>query len=142
MNSYSVTKAIFDTQELVDSVLTQAGLIDGLTLDNEEVKNETTPLFWFVQVASKVGSEKPTYVTYTITSADRYHSGDGKVINRKVICPVTVFSRNRDIRSIVESIDSSFRANNWRFKFSSVQYNFEIKMFIYEFVAEAVVSDG
>lgn len=134
VTAYSAFKQM---QSAVEKSLTDAGFIDGISLTNEQVKNESTPLFWFMQVTTKAGSEKPRYITYEIISVDPLANGDGDTILRRGIAEINFYSRDKNIDAMIDSANNKFVADLFNFEYSRVAYDNSNHLYNYTFIVKA-----
>lgn len=132
----TAVKALIDVKEAVSMILLQAGFADG---SKKIVDNK--PMFWFVNVSSKEGGEKETYLTYNIIElAAQTIFGDGEPLSRQVRVKLELFSRNKKIDDILINLNNAFVLNNWPFEFADeIGYDSGNQLYIYSFFTDCVV---
>lgn len=139
MKTYEVMQYLADTGR---NLLVAAGLIDGLTLNQDELKNEAQPIFWFINTNSKIASEKETYITYSISGAPPLSYGDGEVMTRQGILIVEIFTRKRSIDDLIKNLNDTFLENSWAFELGNWNYDSSLQMYYYQFECQVkVISD-
>ena len=127
----------------IRDVLTAAGVTDGITLSQEELKTTKATLFWFIELRSEVASSKSTYITFNVTSINAFGHGDGRPLSYKVVINIDLFSNKENVNSIISAIDTSSEAADWDFDLtSSPTYDQLTKLFTYSFAATKVIYDG
>jgi len=133
--------AITESKKHVETILKLAGLKEGLSASPQEIKISQDVFFWYMAVTSKEASEKETYVTYTFRSLDPSHYSDNVPVIRKPSILIEVFSRKRNVDSLLESINDAFLSSSWTFELSSMGYDSSNLSFYHSFVVEALLSD-
>ncbi len=136
-----VIEAINAVTTELESILTTAGLVNGLEIDAQTLESEKGLIFWPGQVTSAAGSKKEQYLTYTPTGAPAKDYGDGEVKSRYVTVLLEIFSRNRTISTEAEVVENALQAKRWGFEFLSLDYDSANQMHIFQFETRAVVQD-
>ena len=134
-------EAFIEAKTSVETALVAAGLLKGISLSADQIKNATTPIFWFIKLTSKDASEKEIYVTWSITSNVPFIYGDGAIKGRRVSTNVTVFARKQNVDSWLTAIENALRAVYWTFETQSIDFDTGNQMYVYSFTCEAEVSD-
>jgi len=136
-------KLIKAMQEITDSVettLTSAGLLDGLSLTAEEIKAATTPIYWFVYVKSSDASEKQNYLVWNYQLIGSLN-GDGEKLVYPFEVTITFYSRNKIVDTYLENIENAFISAFYTIDLSAVDYDTNRMMYSYKFVVRAQVSE-
>ena len=136
-----VIEAINATTTELETILSEAGLINGLELTSDELNSEKGLIFWPAQVTSKAGSEKEQYMTYTPTAADPRDYGDGKVKTRTVTVLLELFSRNRSLTTEAAIVENALTVQRWGFEFVSFDYDPGNQMYVFTFETKTEVAD-
>jgi len=136
-----VIEAINATTTELETILSEAGLINGLELTSDELTSEKGLIFWPAQVTSKAGSEKEQYMTYTPTAADPRDYGDGLVKVRTVTVLLELFSRNRSLTTEAATVENALTAKRWGFEFVSFDYDPGNQMYVFTFETKTEVAD-
>ncbi len=134
-----VSEALFDTRDIVSKILSDAGYLDGDTLGSEQIKSATKTIFWWDKIKSKDASGKEFYILCTVADLSPARYGDGKVLVRDVEVSVEIYSRQRRIRTLVESIETAFLSGKWTFGYSRIYYHDALDRFVFEFKSRALL---
>lgn len=136
-------EAITAAESSITTILTDAGLVEGLSLTPAQLEVSTDLLFWETHITSKKASEKKHYATFSVLSCAGSVFGDGGIIARKAIVSLNVFSRNKDVSSFLTAINNKAIESFWTFEMQNpIAYDTENQMFIYDFILGALISDG
>lgn len=104
----------------VKRLLTKAGLIDGVLLDPDQVKNEDRTMFWFKKIKDLEPSKKKIYVIWDIPSATPIGYADDKVAVRSVYVTIDLFTKlglyHQKTREILNQISAKFIEAGWQFE--------------------------
>lgn len=126
----ALTKAIIEAK----NVLKSAGLIEGITLTQDELKSSKAVLFWFIEVKSEEASRKATYATFNINSIDGRLYGDGSYLSCEATVELNIFTNKEDISIMMNDINNTAEAADWRFDLASApSYDSQSKLYNYNF---------
>lgn len=104
----------------VKRILTKSGLVDGILLDPDEVKNEDRFMFWFKKINDLEPSKKKIYVIWDIPSATPIGYADNKVAVRNVYVTIDLFTKlglyHQKTRDTLNSISTAFTEAGWQFE--------------------------
>jgi hypothetical protein len=131
-------KALQEITTSVENAFLTAGMVDGLSLGEEDIKNATEPIFWFVYVKSSIASEKQYYIVWNYQLINSEY-GDGEKLMFPFEVAITFYSRNKMVDIYVEKIENAFLENHYIFEFGSVDYDTNRMMYSYKFVVKAMV---
>lgn len=113
----------------VKSLLKKAGLVDGILLDPDQVKNEDRAMFWFKKITELEPSKKKIYVIWDMPSAAPIGYADDKVAVRSVYVTIDLFTKlglyHQNTRDILNQISAAFTEAGWQFErsqFDSIDY--------------------
>ena len=131
--------AIIELKTSLEAAFILAGFKDGISLSNEEIKAETDPMFWFLQLTNKDASDKKMYLTYGINSMDQTVHGDGVTLGRKAITTVTLYSRSKNVATQFEALNRILLEKYLNFELDSIIYNSTEQMYGYSFRVEMYI---
>ena len=137
----TVYSALKQTQEATELALTNAGWIDGLTLDKAEIEITEEPLFWFMKVTTKEASDKQLYATYEISDLSSISHGDGETSVRRSRVELNIYSRSRNIDELLEATNNSFIAIFKNFELRQIVYDTSLQVYNYSFIASANITE-
>lgn len=116
----TITEAENWTYEEVKRLLTKAGLVDGMSLDPDEVKREDRTMFWFKKINDLEPSKKKIYVIWDMPSAAPIGYADDKVAVRSVYVTIDLFTKlglyHQNTREVLNKISAVFTAAGWQFE--------------------------
>lgn len=141
-NTYKTYQALLDTVEIVENLLKDAGLLDGLSLTPESIKTAKKPIFWYLNTKSKEASSKETYVTYSVQGLDPHDWGDGRIISRSPSVNINIFTRIRKSDNLIKDLNDVFVNNGWTFELQNSDYDGGLHFYIYTFNCRVVLMDG
>lgn len=137
--TYKTYKAIDDTIEIVKNMLLQADLLDGLSLNQTQLKNASKPIFWYINTRSKEASDKETYISYTIQSLEPHEHGDGIILSRVATVNVNIFTRRRNVDDLIKELNDVFVDSNWTFELQDIDYDSGLQFYTHTFSCQAVL---
>jgi len=133
-------KALNDITTSVELALVNAGLIDGLSLDTDEIKTTESVLFWFITVKSKDASDKQSYLVWSYRLVNKLY-GDGKPLMYPFEAVITFYSRNKVVDDTLKDIEDAFIDLFYIFDYSLIDYDTNRMMYVYQFVVKAQVAE-
>lgn len=138
-----VHNVLFESLEDIKNVLTEAGLVDGVSLSETERKNSKKVIYWYISVRTAEDSKKTTYVTYRSTNFSPFQYGDGKPISYKADYQLDVFTNKENIKDLVTDLNNAFEGNGWTFELSNAEIEYDVanKLFTYPFKISKVFYD-
>lgn len=126
--------SIFKAIDQIKLLLIDAGLVDGITLTNEQLKVSKDTLFWHIAVKNEEGSKKQTYVTYSVISSQPTLYGDGIPHGYSVIIGLNIFSNKENVKDLIDDINTSADNFGWQFELSSaISYDHQLNLYTYPF---------
>jgi len=137
--TYKTYKAIDDTIEIIKNMLLQADLLDGLSLNQTQLKNASKPIFWYINTRSKEASDKETYISYTIQGLEPHEYGDGIILARVATVNVNIFTRRRNVDDLIKKLNDVFVDNNWTFELQNSDYDSGLQFYTHTFSCQAVL---
>ncbi len=127
------------TVSKIRTILTSAGLVDGLTVT--ELTPSSAVLFWET-ISSKENDKRESFVTFDVISADPSEYGDGVPLVRIVHSIITINSKKRALNSLIHSIGDKFILEGWTFEMNSQKfYSVESGTYYQEFKVGCVVHE-
>lgn len=131
----TTVKAMIDVKDHLNNLLTQAGFADGSkgVVDNK-------PMFWFINVSTKEGGEKETYLTYNISDSTNKSYGDGEPVSRQIRVDLDLFSRNKKIDDLLMTLNNTFILHGWPFELARIDYDSYNMLYRYSFYTYCVVT--
>lgn len=104
----------------IPEVLLKAKLIEGDTLDADQVKSLKTPAFWSRRVNSTVASSKITFVTWDLIAVDPIGYADNQAAIRRPYVSIEIFTRSsildEKVQKLLERIDRAMLEKGWDFE--------------------------
>lgn len=104
----------------IPAILVKAKLIEGDTLDPDQVKTAKEVLFWNKKVTTEVASSKTTFITWNIISTDAIAYADNRVASRRVYVSIEIFTKMADIdekvQKLLAKIDKQMVEHGWEFE--------------------------
>lgn len=129
----ALTQAIAEIKEALNG----AGLIEGITLNQEDLKSSRAVLFWFIEVKSEEASRKATYATFNVNTITPDLYGDGKTLAHKVTVELNIFTNKEDINILMNDLNNAAEAAGWAFDLASAPtYEQQAKLYNYNFLLE------
>ena len=130
-NIQARTKARAEVKE----ALKAAGLLDGITLQAQQLHNETRPCFWRGVVKDDAARQKDQYVSWHIPSSDAHTRADNNAFLREITIAVDVFSK-RSFESemnhkLLERLENAFIKGGFEVEFSDERYENDTKLHHY-----------
>lgn len=126
----ALNRAITEMKDL----LTSAGLVEGITLTQEDLKNSRGVLFWFIEVKSEEASRKSTYATFNVTTIESKIHADGSPVSCKVTVELNIFTNKEDISILMNDLNNTAEAEGWTFDLASApSYDSQSKLYNYNF---------
>lgn len=127
MNSVETFETAADE---VIKILTKAKLVDGSTLQPEELKKSSKRvLFWYRRIETQDATKYPIKVIWSLGSLTPDGYADDVVARRNVIAYIDVYSKNGDLDSktltVLKDINKSFTKKGWKFEktaYDSIDY--------------------
>ena len=120
--------------EIKDALRT-AGLLDGITLQAQQLHNETRPCFWRGVVRDEVARQKDQYVTWHIPSSSAAERADDKAFLREITVAVDVFSKrsfeSEQNHKLLERLEDAFTESGFEVEFADEQYENDTKLYHY-----------
>jgi len=122
-------------REDIRIALRAAGLLDGISLQAQQLQNETRPCFWRGVVRDPVARQKDIYVTWHIPSSDTAERADDKTFLREVTLAVDIFSK-RSFESeanhkMLDRLETAFDEARFEVEFADEQYEENTQLFHY-----------
>ena len=119
----------------VKDALKAAGLLDGITLQAQQLHNETRPCFWRGVVRDDVARQKDQYVTWHIPSSDTHTRADNDAFLREIMVAIDVFSK-RSFESemnhkLLERLENAFSQAGFEVEFSDELFENDTKLYHY-----------
>lgn len=121
----------------IKEVLKSAGLVEGITLTQEELKSSRAVLFWFIEVKSEEASRKATYATFNVLKLNPSLYADGKIMSLKATIELNIFTNKEDINILMNDLNNTAEAAGWNFDLSNApSYDQQTKLYNYNFLLE------
>jgi len=122
-------------REEIKTALKAAGLLDGISLQAQQLHNETRPCFWRGVVKDPVARAKDIYVTWHIPSSTAAERADDKTFLREITIAVDVFSK-RSFESeanhkMLERIETATSEAGFEVEFADELYEDDTKLYHY-----------
>ena len=118
--------------EIIDT-LKSAGLLDGISLQAQQLHHATRPAFWHGVVRNDKAKAKDSYVTWHIPASPPSTRADDKTILREVTIAVDVFAKrsfsSEQNHKLLESLETAFTENGYEVEMASEQYENDTKLF-------------
>ena len=134
--------SIFKAIDQIKTLLIDAGLVDGITLTSEQLKDSKDTLFWHIAVKNEEGSKKQTYVTYSVISSQPTIYGDGIPRGYSVIIELNLYSNKENVKDVIDEINTSADNYEWQFELSSaISYDHQLNLYAYSFNLLKVITE-
>ncbi len=130
--SKMIIESLTKCHSLVEKVLTQSGLLKGLGLTNEEIKDTLKTTFWRDFCTSKEASAKNTFVVWSVSALDPIAYGDGQVFCTEFNVKLEYNSNSYKLPEELESIEQSAKNNNCSIEYVSTYFNDVSNTYTYE----------
>lgn len=119
----------------VIKLLENIGLVQGITLSDEEIDKTTKTLFWHGVLRNPKARNKTTYVSYYFPSFESKISADNDDFLREVMVAIDVFSKrsfdSKDNLDLLEKIENVFKDNGFEVEFAEEIFESETSLFHY-----------
>lgn len=119
----------------VIKLLENIGLVQGITLSDEEIDKTTKTLFWHGVLRNPKARNKTTYVSYYFPSFESKISADNDDFLREVMVAIDVFSKrsfdSKDNLDLLEKIEDVFKDNGFEVEFAEEIFEIETSLFHY-----------
>lgn len=119
----------------VIKLLERIGLVQGITLSDEEIDKTTKTLFWHGVLRNPKARNKTTYVSYYFPSFESKISADNDDFLREVMVAIDVFSKrsfdSKDNLDLLENIENVFKDNGFEVEFAEEIFESETSLFHY-----------
>lgn len=139
----NVHEAMKAAEEKTVKLLKQAGLKQGIGMTEQEIRQETTPMFWRMQIKGKAASEKHTYVVYSVNSVECVKWMDGSPHIYEAVVHVSFFTQSNKLIDTIKDVDQKFTKNDIPFNLVSSDFDPATQLHFYTFGAMMhVVDDG
>lgn len=119
----------------VIKLLESIGLVQGITLSDEEIDKTTKTLFWHGVLRNPKARNKTTYVSYYFPSFESKISADNDDFLREVMVAIDVFSKrsfdSKDNLDLLEKIEDVFKDNGFEVEFAEEIFESETSLFHY-----------
>ena len=120
------TQARKIASEQVKVAMKTAGLLDGISLQAQQLHNETKPCFWRGVVKNEVARSKDIYVVWSIPTSTASERADDKIYLREVTISVDIFSK-RSFESeqnykLLQQMENAFELAGFEVEFADEQY--------------------
>lgn len=117
-------------QSLID-----AGLVEGITLTDAQLAEETRTCYWHGVVRNEKAKAKENYLTYYITATDAFSRADNQTFLREVTIAIDIFSK-RSFDSdanmkLLEDIEKQFIKDGYEVEFADEFFESETSFFHY-----------
>jgi hypothetical protein len=136
-----LTTAIALIKENIEKNLTNAGLIDGFTLDSDELLLESEIVYWHMQVTNKAGSDKEKYLVWNFGYVNPFVHGDGQVLAFDYTVTFTLYSNNPIVNTVLSNIETELQKDRYIMKFDRSSYDNSSQLYMYSFSAQNRVSE-
>jgi hypothetical protein len=104
----------------IPKILKDAKLIEGESLDTDQVKKSNDTLFWHKQLPNEAAAEKPTFITWNLISTDAIGRADNNVAVRIIYVAIDLFTkkpeRDAKITRILGDIEEAMADEGWSFE--------------------------
>lgn len=119
----------------VIKLLESIGLVQGITISDEEIDKTTKTLFWHGVLRNPKARNKTTYVSYYFPSFESKISADNDDFLREVMVAIDVFSKksfdSKDNLDLLEKIEDVFKDNGFEVEFAEEIFESETSLFHY-----------
>lgn len=106
--------------EEIPKILNIAKLIEGESLDTDQVKKCNDTLFWHKHLPNEAAAEKPTFITWNLISTDAIGRADNNVAARIIYVAIDLFTkkpeRDAKITRLLSSIEEAMVDEGWSFE--------------------------
>ena len=134
-----IYKAMQNIQTKISETLTNAGLVDGIYLNREEIKAQNKVMFWRDFVVVKEGSEKDTYLVWHLDNVNPFISGDGTLLYTHFKIALFVRTKQYKIIQDIDAIEKACEEANIKFEYGNSSYDSEIRSYNYTFYLSGVI---
>jgi len=117
----TVSEAYNKAYESIVDVLTEAGLVHGITLTPEQIVTTSDIIFWETFQKEDKAVRKNSYVIFDIDTLNPFEFADGLVVGRKVVATVSIYSQSRNLSALMTLINQAFINNKWTFEQKSAK---------------------
>lgn len=104
----------------IPEALIKAKLLEGDTLDADQVKSTKAPMFWTLRVSSTVASSKLMFVTWNLIAAEPIGYADNEAAIRRPYVSIEVFTKlsvlDDKVQKLIERIDKALQEKGWSFE--------------------------
>jgi hypothetical protein len=116
----SAPKTIAEALKEIQKSLQEAGLVDGDSLEIDQIKKTKKTLFWLSRCEDQDASAKDTFVVYRINSSAAIGHADDSAASRAVTAYIDVWtSKKPDDAKVVAAVDrisKAFEKDEWEFE--------------------------
>lgn len=134
-------EALFKAQDEMKELLSQCNLLEGISVNETELKEIKQDMYWHLFVKNTDASAKRTYLTYSVNTVVPLAWGDNKALNFDCSIELKIFTNKDEIRDLISTINSKADELNWRFEMSSpIQYESQSQKYTYTFILSKVIS--
>lgn len=117
MNSVEL---ISEVQDLIPSILSQAGLKNGDKMISSEALASKDTLFWNKQVPDVNNSKKASFVIWDVVDANPIGHADNKVAIRHVYVSIDIYTKlgalHQSTKELLKKINEAFENEEWNFE--------------------------
>ena len=115
--------------------LASAGMMQGITLSDNDFAKSNTITFWHGVVRDERVRQKDAYITYHFPSSDANTRADNQVMLRDVVVAVDLFSKrsfdSEQNYMLLEKLEMAFMQGGYEVEFGDEQYETDTKLFHY-----------
>lgn len=119
----------------VIKLLESIGLVQGITLSDEEIDKTIKTLFWHGVLRNPKARNKTTYVSYYFPAFESKINADNDDFLREVMVAIDVFSKrsfdSKDNLDLLENIENVFKDNGFEVEFAEEIFESETSLFHY-----------
>lgn len=115
--------------------LTDAGLVEGITLTDAQLAEETRTCYWHGVVRNEKAKAKDNYLTYYIPTSDVVSRADNQAFLREVAIAIDVFSKcsfdSEKNMKLLEDLENQFIKDGYEVEFADEFFESETSLFHY-----------
>lgn len=125
--------------ERIEKILDSAGLVKGLGLTVDELKDENRLTYWRNFATTKGANEKDSYLVWNIHDITPFIYGDGETINTSFDVKIMLYTRNYSVINEMEKLEETVIKNDCEFLFNAIEFNPEFRAYVYIFDIKGMI---